>query len=486
MPHGVPALRAHRRKYVVGLAGLVLGLANGGVAAQSPQVHVDPRIELLSLAFRYAGAPEYDRCAFDRFQAAADAWFRASRDDPAIELTRKIRQASGVAFDAIPSLAVHVDSVPSLQLRGGPVSEDLTLDDRWRGVDLQEYLTALRDFARRNRFQEFLEAEEPLLRTVTMRLRNFVDAELDSGWFPDFFGTGPEQRGEFHLVPGLCLGGANYGPRFRAPDGREEMYAVVGVSEVDSLGLPTFSASTAAMIVHEFSHSFVNPATERSWPTFRMALEALLPVVVEDMGRLGYRTPKTILDESLVRAVVIRYLAAAEGQESAREELFEQLARGFVWMEALLEQLDEYERSRDRYETFEAFLPHLGAFWDSLPARLPGLQAAVDARRPRLVASLPRDSTGGIDPATSRMTLRFDRPMRQGWSLSRSGSDDVKWPMPSGFSWNATRTELTFTVELSPEQEYAIVLTGLGLRSEEGMPLKRTTVEFRTRARPPE
>lgn len=458
-----------------------LGVTPAVAAAQGPEIRIDPRVELLSLVFRLAGNPEYNMCRFPRYQEAADAWFAPYREAPVVQLARDARSRAGVSFDAVQSLAIHLGPVPALTARAPLTDTTLALDRRWRRVDVEAFAAALRDFATSSRFEAFLASQRPMTDSVAARLRTLFEAETDFSWFDRFFGARPAAR--FQLTPGLCNGAGNFGPRFRDVDGREELYAIVGVFQVDSTGLPVFRRSMVATIVHEFNHSYVNPLFDGAANRFAGAVGAIYPKVAEEMRAQAYGSAQTMLNESIVRAGVIRYLAATQGDSAAQSRTREEVGLGFVWMPELVARLGEYEHARDRYPTFGAFVPRLAVYWDSLAPRVDGLLANLEAQRPHLMAMEPADGDTLVPPTRRTIILRFDRRMGGGYSINPGPGGDATYPQIGELSWDSTGTTLTMEVTLAPARRYELALTGQGFRSADGVPLRRRIVSFGTRPR---
>ena len=73
------------------------------LTAQTVAVRSDPRIELLTVIFRLAGAEEYDQCQVPVYAAAIDSAFGRYRGHPAIALAKRIREEHGIGFDAVPN-----------------------------------------------------------------------------------------------------------------------------------------------------------------------------------------------------------------------------------------------------------------------------------------------------------------------------------------------------------------------------------------------
>jgi hypothetical protein len=143
----------------------------------------------------------------------------------------------------------------------------------------------------------------------------------------------------------MCNGTANFGPRVRPKAGRAELYAIVGVTDFDTNGIPTFDATLVPTIVHEFAHSFINPFVERHRQQFASAGERLFPHVAGLMEAQAYGNWESVLYESLVRGVVIRYLRANGNQQGASRQLAEEFGLGFVWIQDLDRLLQQYNPS---------------------------------------------------------------------------------------------------------------------------------------------
>jgi hypothetical protein len=105
-----------------------------------------------------------------------------------------------------------------------------------------------------------------------------------------------------------------------------------------------------------------------------------------------------MVNESLVRVSVARYLRAARGDSAARREVAAQRARGFLWTDELFELFGEYERDRARYPTLDAFLPRVAAYFTALVPRIGGIIGQYDRPGQGRVRR-PADQAAGDDPA---------------------------------------------------------------------------------------
>ena len=132
-------------------------------------------------------------------------------------------------------------------------------------------------------------------------------------------------------------------------------------------GVPRYARQRyVPTIVHEFSHSYLNPLVDRNLEALRPAGETLFALLEEDMRRWGYDHWYVMLYEYLVRASTIRYLTIAEGVEAAEAEGLRDVRAGFPGTLHLANTLGEYEADRLTYPKLQAFVPRLVDYFTEL------------------------------------------------------------------------------------------------------------------------
>lgn len=102
------------------------------------------------------------------------------------------------------------------------------------------------------------------------------------------------------------------------------------------------------------------------------------------------------------------------------------------------------------------------------------------ANAPKIVSVTPADGAKDVDPNLGEIVVCFDRPMREGWSLTGSG-----WPTLVGTpEFDSTMTKLTIRVNLNPETEYTLGFNSRNHKkfaSEDGVPLAPCAYTFTTK-----
>jgi hypothetical protein len=185
-------------------------------------------------------------------------------------------------------------------------------------------------------------------------------------WYSEYYGTQPD--GSLNIVIGPGLGGGNYGPKAVYTDSTEALYAIMGTAWFDSIDIPVYPVDHCLpTLIHEFNHSWVNPLTKKYEKEFEDAGTKLFALVKAGMGNQHYNNWQTMMNESLVRASVIRYLLKhhPDGKE-AKYQLKSDCDRGFFWMNDLAEILEVYEKNRIKYPTLENYLPVLADFYNGV------------------------------------------------------------------------------------------------------------------------
>ncbi len=449
-------------------------------SAHSLRVVVDPRVELMSLIFRLAGNREYNMARVESYAEDAEKQFGKLRSDAVVTLAQELRDTHGVSYDAVMSMAVHPTDAERLQLKLPLEPWPEGLDQRWTAPDVSNFLAAARQFVKDSSFQEFIVQHRPLYETTVARMRTLMEKEAHLEWFDAYFGQRPQAG--FTVALGLLNGGGCYGPHFRAANGREELYCVLGVWQTDKQGLPEFTRDALGTVVHEFCHSYANPLIARHQAEVGASGDALFEHVAERMRSQAYGSGYTLLCESLVRVCVIRYLRQYEGEEAARRAIQAEKRNGFLWMQEMSDLLGDYEAHREQYPTLEDFSPRLVAFFAEAAKALPKTQIDLAGKRPKVVSMIPANGAQDVDPGLTAIQVVFDRPMAdKSWSLVGGGPHCPK--TGKGAHFDAQRKIWTVPVTLQPTWFYEFMLnseTFDAFRSEEGVPLEPVSVTFKT------
>ncbi len=333
--------------------------------AQSIIPQVNENVELMSILSRMAGFPEYHMDMAGQYIKDMDSYFKDNTDHPAVQYMKGLRNKYGISFDAVMSMAIHLDNLDgTLSL----IEKDIpTLEKRWKNVDKDEFLSYLNSFYKDTNFNEFFKSHKDLYNRGLKSYQDNVIKHFDIDWYADFYGNEPQET--FSVIIGFCNGGGNYGVNRQLKGKMKEVFAIVGYY-VDKEDTPMYNKEYLPTLIHEFNHSFINHyLDENKYPDFAKKLE---PAATDlfmssrwSMAKQAYGNWKTVINESLVRAAVICYMLDKEYKpEGIRTELLEQVQRNFRWMPELITLLRKYEKKQSKYGTFEKFYPNVIDFFN--------------------------------------------------------------------------------------------------------------------------
>jgi hypothetical protein len=380
----------------------------------------------------------------------------------------------GIGFDAPMKIAAYVSDADTLDERVPFYLPSVHLFEKWDAGKARTFLSAARLFAAESRFDDFLKSQQPLYQATNARLQAFLRNRADLGWFNRFFG--PPAPAKLVIVPGLANGAPSYAARVTDQSGAQEFFAIPGVAKVDAQGLPVFDSDWGATMAHEVAHTYADPAVAKCAAGMEKAAGKIYAAVAPAMQRQSYLTTRNMLNESLVRATTIEYVAEHDGPQAAQIVIGKENSRSFFWISGLVDLLEEYRKEREQYPTFESFMPQVVGFFDQSAANIHEL---IDRLQPKVVSTSVAEGARDVDPGVTEITIRFSMPMSR---IGPNWSTEV-----SGGRFDETGTALTFPVTLEPERDYAIPLRwpgGQSFVSAEGVPLPDRILRFRTGAAP--
>ena len=365
-----------------------IGLPSSVLAADNPPVvyrakvgkitiEVDPRVELIGIVFRLAGNPEFNDGTLKQYAKAIERHFGDFDGHPAVKMAAQLRKTRLMSCDGPMSLAVHIDR--NYRLRKTTEEWPSALDYRWEKQETAEFLEKLRHFAVETKFDEFfkaqgsiyeqgirpcksiLEQNEVAKDQSRLEFVKFLSADVGE-WLSGFFGV--ENPGDLRLVLGFVNAFANFGLRFETA-GISEKYAIIGMRPFDQANTIIFLPQQVVTVVHEFSHSFVNPVVKKYMEQLRSAGEKLFVSHEAAMRMIGYQKWESVMYETAVRACVVSFVRQSIVDPRFMDFVLKSDAgRGFVWTEDMGNCLKTYEDNRDSYSTFESFFPELVDFLD--------------------------------------------------------------------------------------------------------------------------
>ncbi len=282
-------------------------------------------------------------------------FFSQYKEHDAIKIAQELTNM-GFTYDAPPAFILTLGELPMLNL-DNEYSEYLIGRSNGKEI-LERFRLALIDLSEESNFLQFFEDNREVLASSMERAMKDVDLKEVVGWNTEFYG---ENSDEFHLVfaPAMCFGGG-YGATVEKSNGNKIVYQII--RENGGTPDPYFSSGTdiCTLSLHEWGHSYVNPAIEKYTDDFsKYSLDDFYMPVAKKMKEMAY--PETIyfLNEQVLRACTIIAYEELYGQNVAKSYISYYKKVGFYLTEFTIETLKEYTSNRDKYPVFEDFIPYL-------------------------------------------------------------------------------------------------------------------------------
>jgi len=438
---------------------------------------VDKRIELLSIVFRLAGNREYNQDFFKEYVKDIHDHFDKYKDHPLITFAKELHDKNGVSYDAVIAMSVHLGQPPALN----PVLPftSATPENRWGEDNSNKFVKLLQQFYVDAKCEEFFNQHDELYRLAQERIKAVYDA-LDIGWYKEYYGVQPE--GSLNVIVGLGNGGDNYGTKVVFPDGREDDFAIMGAWSFDARGEPIYSPEGyLPIMIHEFNHSFVNQLIDRNVKELETAGKKLFEPVKDILKRQAYGNWNTMMKEALVRASVIRYMKKhyPDGK-AADKEVITQLGNGFVWMGKLVDTLQYYENSREKYPKLENFMPSIISFYNTIAKDCNVLYE--NCAHVTAIGPFKNNSTN-VSPYLTKMKVIFDKPLSgKGYSVFLGQKGMEHYPIvPKGVRFAHRNSSIVLKLKLKADTEYEFSLVGKKFTTPKGYPLIDYKVAFKTK-----
>jgi len=208
--------------------------------------------------------------------------------------------------------------------------------------DARKFTTAFNDFYNEIHFEKFLEAYQPYYEKMVSEVSQSIPKENFITEMEHFFG---KKVANYNLHPSLTM---PFSTGF-AVGGEDSIGNVFGsfskpenIDDVFNLDLG-FSNSKAlrTICIHEFGHSFVNPAVDKVGENIIQSTESLFEPIKNKMSEQGYNQWKICLYEHFDRANEVIIAKLIGDNEKAEKLLADNVKnRAFIYLPQIIERLE--------------------------------------------------------------------------------------------------------------------------------------------------
>ena len=333
------------------------------VNSEKIEIRVDKRTELLGIIqiisdYRKQYPELLEKHGNLDYIEEIESKFSKYKDHKVIKLFNEIVSNNNFGYDAPVSLFLQLNDDFTLdKLDDYPFITRLNSDPR-----VLELLSLSPDFAREIDFESFYASNEERYKKFLNNIKSQFDGKDIVSFMLDYYGVQTDKKFVVNLIP--FQSNANYGTR----NGNEIYSNMCGIPDTLSEdGLyPSIrqngNVGYVSLLYHEFSHSFINPLTDKH--SIINDDDQIFSEIFEVMHQQAYGSNRSIINEHLVRATTIRYrfhddtrMNKADTNERYNIRTQYERESGFIYIDNILESLVFYENNRDKFETIGEFYP---------------------------------------------------------------------------------------------------------------------------------
>ena len=318
-------------------------------------ISIDPRMEILSIAQLLSNYPMINRTS--PYSKDLMNHFKSYASHEAILMTDSLLR-HGFTYDKPVAFMLYLSQPPELEQQIAFANYLMTESG---GEDnLEKYRKSLQQFAKTSNFETFWNNKIPYYNQILDLAIVGMDGVDLVKILEDYFN---ETKDGHNIIISPSISAGGYAATVTDVDDKDITYACIASFN---------SMSVILLSLHEFSHPFVNPLTDKYSDRVE-SLNKLFEPVKENISQ-AYRTWQICVNEHIVRAVVIRLVELYFESQSSKFLLDEfqiestgskfllenELRGGFIYIEPLIEKLKEFESQRDKNNvTFTEYYPEL-------------------------------------------------------------------------------------------------------------------------------
>jgi hypothetical protein len=230
--------------------------------------------------------------------------------------------------------------------------------------EMNDFINQLNDFISVSKFDKFFNSNKDTYAKYISNYEenvNVVDVKKD---LEEYYGT---ELKSYNIILGpMGIGGCEINIKNEGKS--DDIYCILGPIDVEKND-SVFEMKCNNLLFnirdfpkyveyHEFSRSIIEPLIYKDIDEIRnnQKLVKLFEKVQDDMEQIGCNTVEGFVEELLVRSAVARLINKYDGIEYYYKRAIEyEKENGFIYIEEVCNSLENYEKNRDKYPTFESY-----------------------------------------------------------------------------------------------------------------------------------
>lgn len=337
---------------------------------------IDPRIELVS-AIQIISNYENSKSLITKkdflYKRSMEEYFKPYKEHRAIKIFEGLYKRE-FDYDAPFQLVLKLSQPPYLEFEHELEEIDITRIDNENGSktkedikkELEDFVKAMKEFAEDSNFTKFFHKNEKFYTELIEEEVKIIEGNEFIKQIEDYYGM---SQNSYNFIFASIFNRCGFGPRVKIGE-KYDIYSILGMVEVKD-DRPSFGKLSRFrhMVWHEFSHSFINPLTDKHINEINK-YEELLNSIKEEMEAQAYGIWYACVNEHIIRALTSRFSSIYISEELGEMELTKERIYGeYAYVEEIFNKLKEYENNRSQYKTFEEFYPQIVNLFKELKDR---------------------------------------------------------------------------------------------------------------------
>ena len=314
-------------------------------------VKVDKRCELMGVLllisnYNKEDADLIEECNNKEYRDKIFSWFNKFKNEKCVKLLNEIIDKLCFNYDAPIYLIEQLNEDYTYEkLLDYPFKERLQSSKL-----VIDFLNEIPNFVKKTNFEEFFESNKNFYQTGINQIKNLIKDYNIVGFLKDFYKTDFKDVNFFINLMHFATHG-NYGVNI---NNNYICNACLRKSEDGKINFIDEKFNTLSLYVHEFSHSIINPLTDK-YSDIKLDF---FNDIYDKMKRLVYSSAEVIIDEHIIRGIEIVFSKGLKGgQDFAEEYIKDNIDSGFIYIETVVKSLENYLKNIDIYKNFEEYFP---------------------------------------------------------------------------------------------------------------------------------
>ena len=347
--------------------------------AEAPKkiaVKTNKYIELFGLMLQLDNGPDFlgnnDTVLIDNKKVTWRNWYalavknylRYKQFDSCTMMTAYRRLLSrGLYNDFFVGFLLQVDEVPFAKINAGTDKETIMAFSKKGDVEeakknAAEFLDSFNSFYKETNFENYLNENKNYYELIKADVEKNLPNEYFLPTMENFY---QKQFNAYCLVPSLnILTSMGFGKMNRNTQTIYNTFGPFSFQVFDSKNLDLgfdFPERICGLSVHEFGHSFVNPAIDKVPKVLIDSTEYLFTPIKSAMSKLAYPAWKMCLYEHFVKAGEVIIARKLGDTKQAEKILQDNVKAKFIYLPTIVEELEKYDKNKNVYKSYDDFVP---------------------------------------------------------------------------------------------------------------------------------